>query len=59
MTYTDEFETIQHNEFNKSKDIAEKAMDAEDYPAAADAFLNAGRAMGKLAKVTENETLKE
>jgi katanin p60 ATPase-containing subunit A1 len=34
-------------------------MAADDYPAAADAFLNAGRAMGKLAKVTESETLKE
>jgi katanin p60 ATPase-containing subunit A1 len=59
MTYTDEFETIQHNEFNKYKKIAEKAMEDEDYPTAADAFLKAGRAMGKLAKVTENETLKE
>lgn len=59
MTYTDEFETILHNEFNKYKDIAEKAMAAEDYPAAADAFLKAGRAIGKLAKVTENEKLKE
>ena len=34
-------------------------MDAEDYPAAADAFLKAGGAMGKLAKVTESEKLKE
>lgn len=59
MTYTDEFETILHNEFNKYKDIAEKAMDAEDYPAAADAFLKAGGAMGKLAKVTESGKLKE
>ena len=59
MTYTDEFETILHNDFNKYKRIAEKAMDAEDYPAAADAFLKAGGAMGKLAKVTESEKLKE
>lgn len=59
MTYTDEFETIQHNEFNKYKEIAEQALEAEDYPAAADAFFKAGRAMGKLAKVTESGKLKE
>ncbi len=59
MGYAGEFETIQNNEFDKYKKIAEKAMEDEDYPTAADAFLKAGRAMGKLAKVTENETLKE
>ena len=59
MTYIDEFETIQYNEFKKYKEIAEKAMEDEDYPAAADAFLKAGRAIGKLAKVTKNEKLKE
>jgi len=59
MGYIDEFETIQHNEFKKYKVIAEKAMEDEDYPTAADAFLKAGRAMGKLAKVTENEKLRE
>ena len=59
MGYIDEFETIQYNEFKKYKAIAEKAMEDEDYPTAADAFLKAGRAMGKLAEVTENEKLKE
>jgi katanin p60 ATPase-containing subunit A1 len=59
MGYADEFETIQHNDFNKYKLIAEKGMEDDDYHTAADAFLKAGRAMGKLAKVTENETLKE
>ncbi|MEA1864499.1 MAG: ATP-binding protein [Euryarchaeota archaeon] len=57
--YTGEIETIQHNEFRKYKEIAETAMEGEDYPAAADAFLKAGRAMGKLARVTESEKLKE
>ena len=57
--YISEFETIQHNEFKKYKEIAEKAMEDEDYPAAADAFLKAGRAMGKLARVTESEKLNE
>ena len=59
MTYTDEFETIQYNEFKKYKEIAEKAIEDEDYPTAADAFLKAGRAMGKLARITENEKLRE
>ncbi len=59
MGYIDEFETIQYNEFKKYKMIAEKAMEDEDYPTAADAFLKAGRAMEKLAKVTENEKLRE
>jgi len=59
MGYADEFETIQHNEFHKYKKIADQAMEKADYPTAADAFLKAGRAMEKLAKVTENETLKE
>jgi len=59
MGYIDEFETIQYNKFKKYKGIAEKAMEDEDYPTAADAFLKAGRAMGKLAEVTENEKLKE
>ena len=57
--YIGEIETIQHNEFKKYKEISEKAMEDEDYPAAADAFLKAGRAMTKLAKVTESEKLKE
>ncbi|NMG82614.1 MAG: AAA family ATPase [Methanosarcinales archaeon] len=34
-------------------------MEAEDYPAAADAFLRGSMAIGKLAKVTENEKLRE
>ena len=59
MGYADEFETIQHNEFNKYKKIADQAMEKADYPSASDAFLKAGRAMEKLAKMTENETLKE
>ena len=59
MEYIGEFETIQYNEFKKYKETAEKAMEDEDYPTAADAFLKAGRAIGKLAKVTENEKLKE
>jgi len=59
MGYADEFETIQHNEFHKYKKIADQAMEQKDYPTAADAFLKAGRAMEKLAKVTENEALKE
>ena len=59
MTYIGEFETIQYNEFKKYKEIAEKAMENEDYPTAADAFLKAGRAIGKLARITENEKLKE
>ena len=54
-----EFETIQHNEFNKNKKIAETAMKDEDYPTAAHAFLRAGRAMEKLAHVTESVKLKE
>ncbi|MDI6811202.1 MAG: ATP-binding protein [archaeon] len=59
MGYIDEFETIQYNEFKKYKEIAEKAMEEEEYLTAADAFLKAGRAMEKLAKVTENEKLRE
>ncbi|MEA3325042.1 MAG: ATP-binding protein [Euryarchaeota archaeon] len=57
--YIGEIETIQHNEFKKYKEISEKAMADEDFPAAADAFLKAGRAMGKLASVTESDKLKE
>lgn len=57
--YIGEIETIQHNEFKKYKEISEKAMADEDYPAAANAFLKAGRAMGKLASVTESDKLKE
>jgi SpoVK/Ycf46/Vps4 family AAA+-type ATPase len=59
MEYIGEFETIQYNEFKKYKEIAEKAMENEDYPTAADAFLKAGRAIGKLARITENEKLRE
>lgn len=59
MGYIDEFETIQYSEIKKYKGIAEKAMADEDYPAAADAFLKAGRAMGKLARVTESEKLRD
>jgi katanin p60 ATPase-containing subunit A1 len=59
MGYADEFETIQNKEFKKYKKIAEQAMEDEEYPTAANAFLRAGRAMSKLAKVTDNETLKE
>lgn len=59
MGYIDEFETIQHNEFKKQKGIAEKAMDQEKYPVAAEAFLKAGWALGKLAKMTKNEKLRE
>jgi len=59
MGYIDEFEAIQYNEFKKYKEIAEKAMNEEDYPTALEAFLKAGRAMEKLAKVTENERLRE
>ncbi len=57
--YVDEFETIQHNEFKRYKEIAEKALDSRDYPRAASAFLKAGRAMERLARITQNENLRE